>query len=151
MVKAHTHTRSRLMLDFMTSSLDKSFKMKAPPEMFVCMRAWVGGCKTMSEVSECVKLSTQTLAVCGEKQAREWPLPSDAILMECVLARPAEHETPWARELPLWDLKSLCPLLHCSLKHCTAGIGGAFHILILARLLAWHLPRIIVAGLEMTS
>ncbi len=151
MVKVYTHTRSRLMLDFMTSSLDKSFKMKALPEMFVCMRAWVGGCKTMSEVSESVKLSTQMLAVYGGKRARERPLPNDAILMECALVRPAEHETPWARELPLWDLKSLCPLLPWSLKHCTAGIDGAFHILILARVLAWHLPRIIVAGLEMTS
>ncbi len=150
MVNVHMHTRSRLMLDFMTSFLGKSFKMKAPPEMFVCMCAWVGGCKTSSVVSESVKLCTQTLAVCGGKQARERPLPNDAILMECALARPAEHETPWARELPLWDLKSLCPLFPCSLKHCTAGIGGAFHILILARVLAWHLQRIIVAGLEVT-
>lgn len=64
------------------------------------MHACVGGCIVMSEVSESVKLSTQThvyqcmLAVCGGKRAREWPLPNDAILMECALARPAEHETP---------------------------------------------------------
>lgn len=94
------HTPFHLMLDFMTLSLDKFFKMKALLKMFVCMRACVGGCIVMSEVSESVKLSTQTrvypcmLAVCGGKRAREWPLPNDAILMECALVRPAEHETP---------------------------------------------------------
>lgn len=105
-MKAHTHARNRTlfchMLDIMTLSLDKFFKIKSLPKMFVCMRSCVGGCKVMSEVSESVKLSTQThasvhacmLAVCGGKQAREWPLPNDAILMECALARPAEHETP---------------------------------------------------------